>query len=156
MLKINGDVWYKPLVRGYINDLPDFAGDATENECVLGAINWVWYHYPTREEALRGLKKRSPEDYEEELKKHWTTGCLEDFDTKEEALAFFLMAKNSEDYRDVRLRYFSAEFYKKSFPDRDIPGHYTAFFSHASTGWCICEMEEERYGVHHWAYRLHR
>lgn len=156
MLKINGDVWYKPLVKGDINDLPDFAGDATENECVLGAINWVWYHYPTREEALEGLKKRSPEDYEEELKKHWITGCMQDFNTKEEALSFFLMAKNSEDYRDVCLRYFSAEFYKKSFPDRDIPSHYTAFFSHASTGWCISEMEEERYGVHHWAYRLHR
>lgn len=56
MLKINGKVWYKPLVNScYVNDLSDFAGDATENECVLGGINWVWYHYPTFEEALEGL-----------------------------------------------------------------------------------------------------
>ena len=90
MLKINGKVWYKPLVNScYVNDLSDFAGDATENECVLGDINWVWYHYPTLEEALEGLKKRSPEDYE-------------------------------------------------------------------SSSWCISEMSEERYGIHHWAYRLHK
>lgn len=156
MLMINNEPWYKPLVNGYVNALEDFAGDATENECVLGAINWTWYHYPTREEALEGLRKRSPEDYKQELKKHWTTGCIKEFSTKEEALEFFRMAKDSEDYKDVRLRYFSSEFYKKSFPDRDIEGNYTAFFSYASTGWCICHMEAERYGIEHWAYRLHK
>ena len=78
MLKINGKVWYEPLV----------------NPC---SINWDWYHYPTLEEALEGLKKRSPEDYEQE----------------------------------IRCR-------------------------NAGSSWSICEMEEERYGVHHWAYRLHK
>lgn len=98
MLKINGKVWYEPLVNPcYICDLSEFAGDATENECVLGSINWDWYHYPTLEEALEGLKKRSPEDYEQE----------------------------------IRCR-------------------------NAGSSWCISEMEEERYGVHHWAYRLHK
>ena len=32
--------------------------------------------------------------------------------------------------------------------------HYTAISK--SSSWCICEMEEERYGIHHWAYRLHK
>ena len=163
MLKINGKVWYEPLVNPcYVNDISEFAGDATENECVLGAINWIWYHYPTREEALEGLKKRSPEDYKEELKKHWSTGCMESFSTREEALEFLHKVRGNEDYRDVSIRYFGNGFIKKHYPTGcnsygdKIEPKYTAFFSHASTGWCICEMEEERYGIHHWAYRLHR
>ena len=111
MLKINGKVWYAPLVNpGYICDLSEFARDATENECVLGAINCVWYHYPTLEEALEGLKKRSPEDYKREM-----------------------YYRNNTTY---------------------IKGCYTAV--QRSSSWCICEMEEERFGIHHWVYSLHK
>lgn len=163
MLKINGKVWYEPLINPcFINDPADFAGGATENECELGAINWIWYHYPTLEEALEGLKKRSPEDYEEELKKHWSTGCIENFSTREEALEFLHKVRGNEDYRDVRIHYYGNGYIKKHWPTGcnsygdKIEPEYTAFFSHASTGWCIVHHSQEDDGVENWAYRLHR
>lgn len=155
MLKINGDVWYKPLVNScYINDLADFAGDATENECVLGAINWVWYHYPTLEEALEGLKKRSPEDYEQEMyyrnNTTYTSGCICSEDTREDMLKW--LKEHRGGYKNAHLHRNPAGW---AGTDHDTYWlHYTAISK--SSSWCICEMEEERYGIHHWAYRLHK
>lgn len=155
MLKINGKVWYKPLVNScYINDLSDFAGDATENECVLDGINCVWYHYPTLEEALEGLKKRSPEDYEQEMYCRnnitYTTGCLWSENTREDMLKW--LKEHRGGYKNARLHKHPVGWC--GYDHETWTLGYTAV--HESSSWCISEMEEERYGIHHWAYRLHK
>lgn len=155
MLKINGKVWYEPLINPcYVNELPDFAGDATENECVLGAINWVWYHYPTLEEALEGLKKRSPEDYEQEMYHRnnttYLSGCIHSEDTREDMLKW--LKEHRGEYKNAHLCRRPAGW---ANTDHDTYWlHYTSI--RKSSSWCICEMDEERYGIHHWAYRLHK
>lgn len=155
MLKINGKVWYEPLVNScYVNDLSDFAGDATENECVLGAINWVWYHYPTLEEALEGLKERSPEDYMQEMyyrnNTTYTAGCFHTENTREDMLKWLKEHKGG--YKNARLHKHPIGWC--GYDHETWTLGYTAV--RESSSWCISEMEEERYGVHHWAYRLHK
>ena len=155
MLKINGKVWYEPLVNScYVNDLSDFAGDATENECVLNAINWVWYHYPTLEEALEGLKKRSSEDYRQEMyyrnNTTYTTGCFHSENTREDILKW--LKEHRGGYKNAHLHKYPVGWC--GYDHETWTLNYTAV--HESSSWCISEMEEERYGVHHWAYRLHK
>lgn len=155
MLKINGKVWYEPLINPcYVNDPSDFAGDATENECVLGAINWDWYHYPTLEEALEGLKKRSPEDYRKEMyyrnNTTYTTGCFHTENTRGDMLKW--LKEHRGGYKNARLHKYPVGWCGQDHETWALS--YTAV--HKSSSWCICEMEEERYGIHHWAYRLHK
>lgn len=160
MLMINGKEWFAPLANsGW--DLKSLYGGVTENEVNLGGINWEWFHYPTLEEALQGLKVRDPEAYNEEMKRlsgeyfvyHRVT---EEFRTKKKLLWKISNLVESEPnqygfspcQKEIEFRY--SESYKIFFLT------YYRQEKVTSLGTISHYEVDERNPVENWGYRLHK
>lgn len=152
MKMINGKEWYAPLVgAGFVNELSDFAGGATKNECRLSGINHVWYHYPTIEEALEGLKIRDHEEWEIEMEyimgEHfeWVRKCVE----CESIEHVFTVVK------ERGLTKFDVDT-NVNYPGVFFLSYKEKKFSPRGSLYTICHEDGSRDGIEWWGFRIHK